>query len=186
MNNPGLFIISFIIVATFFSSFSGVCLCGNHEKSEIDCWVAKPVRAGRTRVVFDYSVSSSFDLSKGRKVSTYKGSFFFRRTCFSKDLLPLFDTCRFTLVPVIYSSVYPLEKYESFSDVAYLITKGLRENKKVRSRAKYLKSGIAFTSESDMQGYRFIVFHKNRYLYAVTINSVMGDIVNFEYFELIR
>jgi hypothetical protein len=142
------------------------------------------LRAGRTRIVFDYSVSSSFDLHKGRKVSTYKGSFFFRRTCFSKDYPPLFDNCRFILVPVLNSSIYPLEEYESFYDVAVLIKKGLRQGRRVRSKNKYLKSGIGFINEQAMHGYRFIVSHKRSRLYAVKITSVAGDIIDFDYFEL--
>jgi hypothetical protein len=146
--------------------------------------VSKSAQAGSIRIISHYSVKKSFDLRKSRLVSPYKGCFFFRRTSFSDDYLPLHEYCRITLVPVLNSVIYPLEDHDVFSDAAEKLKSDASFKRGITSKGKYLKSGIGFADEPEMIRFRFIVKDRHQNYYAVTISGVFGDRVNFEYFAL--
>lgn len=138
-------------------------------------------QVGEVRITDSFAVKESFDLGKGRMVSAYKGSFIIRENFYRPEFHALHEFFKYILVPVPGTDIYPLKSVESFCEVADDVKDGQRENKKVSASGKYFKSGIGFSSKTEMLGFKFLHIDHNKKTYAVEITNVIGDRVVFQF-----
>lgn len=138
-------------------------------------------RVGEVKIIDSFAVKESFDLGKGRMASAYKGSFIIRENFYRPEFHALHEFFKYILVPVPRTAIYPLKSVESFCEVACEVKDGQREDKKVEASGKYFKSGIGFSSKTEMLGFKFLHVDSDGETYAVEITNVIGDKVVFKF-----